>query len=259
MAFVFPIEINSLKKYASGKNSYNLKIKNKKKKNFINKVSNSLNSKSLIRNFIAINSIINLIFYPGASNALPLEKPPGKIIDEAGTLTKSSLAYIEKTVMKINETNQNDLYFVSIRNLPFDKTVSEYTQELFQKWALGPNDILVVLVNKVAKAGICYGNQVNKLSESVVKSIGEETYSYKAKDEQYSSAAIDVSNRLFSILSNKGDPGPPQINRENNDSNFKSAKNTEEQRSKYIAIIVILLIIAFVVPMVQFFFYVKDE
>jgi len=118
---------------------------------------------------------------------------------------------------------------------------------------------LVLLVNKIAKAGICYGTQVNYLSESMAKSIGEETYSYKAKDEQYSSAALDVSNLLLSILSNKGDPGPPQINRENNESNFKSAKNTEEQRSKYIAIIVILLIIAFVVPMVQFFFYVKDE
>lgn len=194
-----------------------------------------------------------------SSYAIPIEKPTEKIIDESGTLTKSSIAYLEKTISKIKENNQSDIYFVSIRNLPFEKNVSEYAQELFQKWSLGPNDILVIFVNKIAKAGICYGSQINNLSETIVKSIGEETYSYKAKDEQYSSAAIDVSNRLFSILSNKGDPGPPQINRENIDSNFKSAKNTEEQRTKYIAIIVILLIIAFVVPMVQFFFYVKDE
>jgi hypothetical protein len=62
-----------------------------------------------------------------------------------------------------------------------------------------------------------------------------------------------------SILTNKGDPGPPVSNREDNSSKFKSAKATEQKRSKYIAIIVVLLIIAFVVPMVQFFYYVKDE
>lgn len=74
-----------------------------------------------------------------------------------------------------------------------------------------------------------------------------------------SSAAIDVSNRLVSILTNKGDPGAPSLNRSNDASNFKSAKVTEERRSKYVAIIIILLVIAFVVPMVQFFYYVKDE
>ena len=95
--------------------------------------------------------------------------------------------------------------------------------------------------------------------EANVKSIGEETFSFKAKEEQYSSAAIDVSNRLVSILTNKGDPGPPTLNRTNDSSNFKSAKVTEERRSKYVAIIIILLVIAFVVPMVQFFYYVKDE
>jgi len=118
---------------------------------------------------------------------------------------------------------------------------------------------VVVLVNKLSKAGIFYGNQVKTLTDEVVQSICNETYTLKAKDEQYSSAALDVNNRLVSLLLGKGDPGSPSINRSNNSSNFKSAKKTEESRSKYIAIISILLIIAFVVPMVQFFYYVKDE
>jgi uncharacterized membrane protein YgcG len=221
--------------------------------------TNNMCKHTLKKNFFLSSIAFYLIFNSINVNAIPLEKPSEKIIDESGTLTKSSISYIEKTINKIKETNQSNIYFVSIRNLPFEKNASGYAEELFKKWELGSNDVLVILVNKIAKAGIFYGNQVNSLSESIVKSIGEETYYYKAKDEEYSSAALDVTNRLFAILSNKGDPGPPQLNRESNNSNFKTAKNTEEQRSKYVAIIVILLIIAFVVPMVQFFFYVKDE
>jgi uncharacterized membrane protein YgcG len=201
----------------------------------------------------------NLLLNPIKTNALPDQKPENKVIDESGVLTKSSISYIEKSVSKIKETKQEDVFFVLVRNLPFETTPQEYAQELFKKWNLGEKDVVVVLATKIAKGGIFYGNDIKTLSESIVKSIGEETYSFKAKEEQYSSAALDVSNRLVSILTDKGDPGAPVINRGNNSSNFKSAKNTEEQRSKYIAIIVILLVIAFVVPMFQFFYYVKDE
>mmetsp|Transcript_99994 Transcript_99994/g.149849 ORF Transcript_99994/g.149849 Transcript_99994/m.149849 type:complete len:153 (-) Transcript_99994:638-1096(-) len=118
---------------------------------------------------------------------------------------------------------------------------------------------LLFLQIKLPEREFFYGNGVTSLTKEMTKSIGEETYPFKAKEEQYSSAALDVSNRIVSILSNKGDPGPPTLIRENSSSNFKSAKATEQQRSKYVAIIIILLVVAFVVPMVQFFYYVKDE
>jgi len=171
----------------------------------------------------------------------------------------SAISYIEKSLIKIKETNQTEVFFVSVRNLPYGTDPQEYAKDLFQKWGLGDKDVIVVLVNKLSKAGIFYGSQVNTLTNEIVQSICNETYTLKAKDEQYSSAALDVNNRLVSLLLGKGDPGSPSINRLNNSSNFKSAKKTEESRSKYIAIISILLIIAFVVPMFQFFYYVKDE
>jgi len=146
-----------------------------------------------------------------------------------------------------------------LRTLPYGEDASEFAKNLFSKWELKENEVVVVLVNKIAKGSLFAGSQVKGLNDSTIKSIGEETFSFKAKDEQYSSAAIDVSNRLASILTNKGDPGPPSLSRGNDTSNFKSAKVTEEKRSKYVAIIIILLVIAFVVPMVQFFYYVKDE
>jgi len=182
-----------------------------------------------------------------------------KVIDESGNLTKSSISYIEKSLDKVKETSQTNVYFVSVRNLAYGVDPQAYAKDLFQKWGLGDKDVIVVLVNKLAKAGIFYGSQVNGLSDELVQSICNDTYAFKAKAEQYSSAALDVNNRLVSLLLEKGDIGVHSSNKINNSSNFKTAKKTEESRTKYIAIIAILLIIAFVVPMIQFFYYVKDE
>mmetsp|Transcript_36672 Transcript_36672/g.86765 ORF Transcript_36672/g.86765 Transcript_36672/m.86765 type:complete len:263 (+) Transcript_36672:287-1075(+) len=202
---------------------------------------------------------LSILLFPLVSQAISEVKPATNILDESGSLTKSSVSYLEKAMQKLKETSGTDVYFVSIRSLPFETEPNQYAEELFQKWNLGEKDVVVVLANKIARAGIFYGNGVTSLTKEMTKSIGEETYPFKAKEEQYSSAALDVSNRIVSILSNKGDPGPPTLIRENSSSNFKSAKATEQQRSKYVAIIIILLVVAFVVPMVQFFYYVKDE
>mmetsp|Transcript_25091 Transcript_25091/g.48850 ORF Transcript_25091/g.48850 Transcript_25091/m.48850 type:complete len:263 (-) Transcript_25091:647-1435(-) len=251
---------NGLKKNFSLKSS----LKNSSNKIAINKIAmkntqNLLSSGKNSREFLSVFLSFCILGSPIIAYASLDEKPLSKVVDESGSLTNSSVSYIEKSLSKLKETTGGEVYFVSVRTLPFEKTPKDYAQELFQKWNLGEKDVVVVLGNKIAKAGIYYGSQITTLSEATAKSIGEETYPFNAREEQYGSAAIDVNNRLVSILSNKGDPGPPAINRNSNSSNFKSAKKTEEQRSKYIAIIVILLVIAFVVPMVQFFWYVKDE
>jgi len=213
------------------------------------------NLNSLVKSSLGLS----VIFFPLISQAVSDLKPGTNVYDESGALTKSSISYLEKAMKKVKETSGIDVYFVSVRSLPYETQPEQYAEELFQKWNLGEKDVVVVLANKIARAGIFYGNGVSSLTNEITKSIGDETYPFKAKEEQYSSAALDVSNRLVSILSNKGDPGPPTLVRENSASNFKSAKATEQQRSKYVAIIIILLVVAFVVPMVQFFYYVKDE
>jgi uncharacterized membrane protein YgcG len=197
---------------------------------------------------------------PLVANAyLPDLPTANKIFDESGTLTKSSINYIEKTFQKLKSLSGIDIYYVSIKSLPYETTAEQYAEEIYKKWNLSGKDIVVVLVNKIARAGIYFENDIPTLPKSTVTSITEETYPFKAKESQYSSAAIDVANRLTSILSDKGDPGAPSLNQASNSSNFKSAKATEEKRSKYVAIIIILLVIAFVIPMVQFFWYVKED
>jgi len=223
------------------------------------KTSLTMVSQKNLNSLVKSSLGLSLIFYPFISQAISEVKPNSNVVDESGVLTKSSVSYLEKAMQKLKETSGANVYFVSVRSLPFETEPNQYAEELFQKWNLGDKDVVVVLANKIARAGIFSGSGISGLTTEIKKSIGEETYPFKAKEEQYSSAALDVSNRLVSILSNKGDPGPPTLVRENSASTFKSAKATEQQRSKYVAIIIILLVVAFVVPMVQFFYYVKDE
>jgi len=210
---------------------------------------------------ISVGFLISILFNSLSVIAIPDVNPGISVLDDSNNLTKSSISFIKNSFYKKSKMKKKkiDIYFVSVRSLPYGQEPQEFARELFQKWNLGENNVLVVLVNKLAKAGISYGNQITTLPDEIVKSICEETYTYKAKDEQYSSAALDVNNRLVSILLEKGDIGAPSFKLSSTSSNFKTAKKTEESRSKYIAIIAILLIIAFVVPMIQFFYYVKDE
>ena len=227
------------------------KKQNKTKMNLFN----NLNTNKILKGIVSSTILLS----PFVSYALPDTKPSTPIVDDSGVLTKSSISFLEKNSQKTLETSGSNLYILSLRTLPYGEDIEQFTKDLFSKWGLENNDVLVVLVNKIAKGSVYSGSDVKGLTETIKKSIGDETFAFKARDEQYSSAAIDVSNRLASILTNKGDPGTPSLNRTNDSSNFKSAKVTEERRSKYVAIIIILLVIAFVVPMVQFFYYVKDE
>jgi uncharacterized protein len=226
---------------------------------FSNSIKMNLFKKTNSNNIMKILGGSLALLTPFVANALPEIKPENPIVDDSGVLNKSSISFLEKNSQKVTDVNGTKLYIVSLRTLPYGEDVNEFTKSLFSKWGLKENEVLAVLVNKIAKGSVYAGSEIKGLNESVIKSIGEETFSFKARDEQYSSAAIDVSNRLVSILTNKGDIGPPSLNKINDSSNFKSAKVTEERRSKYVAIIIILLVIAFVVPMVQFFYYVKDE
>lgn len=237
------------------KNVQNNSVKNR----MIDKISMKSNSSSKYSDILK-NSIVPIIaLVPLVANSLPEVRPETTIVDETSVLTKSSLSFLEKNNQKILDIGGTKLYIVSLRTLPYGEDTGEFTKNLFGQWNLGDKDVLVVLVNKIAKGSVYAGSEVKGLDQATIKSIGEETFPFKAREEQYGAATIDVSNRLVSILTNKGDPGAPSLNRVNDSSNFKSAKVTEERRSKYVAIIIILLVIAFVVPMVQFFYYVKDD
>ena len=148
------------------------KLKNKKENSLdiSFKLSNTREEKSILfsiylKNFLSksVNTLIPLSILLSSFNVLAISdvNPQKNIIDETGNLTKSSISYIEKSLLKIKESKQIEVYFVSVRNLPYGTNPQEYAKDLFQKWGLGDKDVIVVLVNKLSKAGIFYGDKIN--------------------------------------------------------------------------------------------------
>ncbi|CAC27013.1 hypothetical protein [Guillardia theta] len=239
--------------------NYNLKEKcSINLKNFQKAIKTPIDSN--IKNLIIQSGLFSILIFNNSGVFASENIQNYKTVnDESGVLTKSSIVYLEKSSEKLQADFGFKLHFLSIRSLPYDVDISKYSKDIFNEMNLGNKDVLIVLSSKLASGSIVWGDDVSLLNSQISESIIKDTYAVKAREEQYSSATIDVTNRLISLLSNKGDIMPIERLNQSSQSNFKSAKATEEKRSKYAAIIIILLVIAFVVPMVQFFYYVKDE
>ncbi|KAK1860661.1 hypothetical protein I4F81_003249 [Pyropia yezoensis] len=189
------------------------------------------------------------------------DTPPATIFfDEANVVPPASETQIVKSLTKLGESSGLKVRFVMMRSLPYGTLPQEYADELFNEWGLGDKDVLFVGGSKVARGGLALGADAKKLvTPEMVESIGAETFSLKAIEAQYSLAASDVINRLIPILNGREDPGPPVIIREDAGPTFKTKKDTSEERSKYSTVVIVLLVIACLVPMLQYYWYVKDD
>lgn len=88
-----------------------------------------------------------------------------------------------------------------VRSIPYGTGPQEYAEQLYKNWNLGSKDMVIVAGIKVARAGLAAGDDVARLlPRDVAESICNETYALRAGEEAYSSAVLDVSNRLVPIL-----------------------------------------------------------
>jgi hypothetical protein len=78
-----------------------------------------------------------------------------------------------------------------------------------------------------------------------------------ATDEKYNEAILSSVKRLTNAIKKLPDPGAPQVADTKRVSNFKTKEETADKRGQFTTVVGGLLVIAFVVPMVQYFGYVR--
>ena len=69
---------------------------------------------------------------------------------------------------------------------------------------------------------------------------------------------LNISFFFASYLA-EADPGPPELLNREVIGAFKTKEETKEQKGKYTTVVAVLLVIAFVAPMVQYYWYVRDD
>lgn len=191
---------------------------------------------------------------------VPEAAPVTALVDDAALVPSTAEQSFNKTAGLIKSNTGVSVRFVLVRSLPFGDSPEEYARELAGQWKLGENDILFTASAKLARGGVFVGDAVRKLlPDDVARSIAEETFGIPAGDERYSTALVDVTNRLIPVLSGETDPGPPVIRNDEVVQRFKTKQETKQDRGKYIKVVGGVLVIAFVAPLIQTFWYVRDD
>lgn len=191
---------------------------------------------------------------------VPQTLPGAALVDEANVVNRSVEDSFEKMAKKIESRTGYKVHFIVVRNLPFGRTAYEYAGDLAEQWKLGDKDVLFVASIKTDRAGAFVGEGVKSvLPDDVARSIAEKTFGKAAGEELYSTAVLDVANRLIPVLNGDADPGAPDDSSKEVSQTYKTKEETKSNRDKYIKIVGGVLVIAIVAPLIQTYWYVRDD
>lgn len=191
---------------------------------------------------------------------VPQTKPGNAFVDDANVINRGVEDNFEKIAKKIESRTGYKLRFIMVRNLPFGRSAYDYAGDLAEQWQLGDKDILFVASIKIDRAGVFLGESAKSvLSEDVARSVAEQTFGIPAGEELYSTAVLNVANRLIPILNGEADPGAPDDSTKEVSQTYKTKEETKSNRDKYIKIVGGVLVIAIVAPLIQTYWYVRDD
>lgn len=191
---------------------------------------------------------------------VPETAPTSALFDDAGVVQKANASLFSKAVENIQLTEGYTVRFVIAKGMPYGLSPDDYAAELFSQWGLGERDVLFVASPRLARAGAAVGDATGqRLTKDIAESICNETYALRSGEELYGNALLDVSNRLIPVLGGKEDPGPPDLTSREAMKSYKTKKETSSERGKYTKIVGAVLVIAFVAPLVQTYWFVKDD
>lgn len=182
------------------------------------------------------------------------------IFDETGLINKPSISLIQSSASAIQRNSKVSVHFVFVRSISFEDSLSSFAEDIAQSWNLSDHEILFAASPKLARAGIWLSDDLKStIDEQTATSIAEETFAEKASTERYGAAWLDVCNRLIPILAGEQDPGPPVLKQTEVVQNFKTKQETKQGRDKYVKVVGAVLLISIIAPLLQTYWYVKDD
>lgn len=191
---------------------------------------------------------------------IPMELPSSVLYDEAAVVQRGSEQLFTKAMENVKKNDGYSVRFVLAKSIPYGESPDDFAKDLYDQWQLGPSDVLFVASPKLARAGVFIGEDAkSRLTPEIAQSICNDTYAVKAGQESYGSALLDVSNRLIPVLGGGEDPGPPDLAAKEVVQTYKTKAETSNEKQKYITVVGAVLVIAFVAPLVQTYWYVKDD
>lgn len=220
--------------------------------------------KRLLSVFFAIILALGLLITPSFATGIydlpPLSAgEPTWVIDQADTISRANEAKVSGDLKKLADQTGDEVRIVVIRRLDFGQTMSQFADELFNKWYPTPeaqeNQTLLVIDTLTNATAIRTGKGVkNLLTDDIAESVVSETIAVPLKNgAKYNQAVLDGSRRVSAVLLGQPDPGPPDVQEINIESTFTSAEDTDDTSSSIW--VIVLLALATLIPMVTYFWY----
>ncbi|XP_002988324.2 UPF0603 protein Os05g0401100, chloroplastic [Selaginella moellendorffii] len=184
------------------------------------------------------------------------------LVDDAGVVSRVNKSDIKNLLTDLEERKGFHIDIVTLRKLTSKADAFEFADQLLEKWyptvEVGNNKGLVLLVTTQKEGAVTGGPEFTKVvGDQVLEAVVSENLPVLATDEKYNEALYSTCNRLIAAIDGLPDPGGPKFQENKRESNFKTKKETEEKRGQFTTVVVGLLVIAFVVPMLQYFAYVR--
>lgn len=183
-----------------------------------------------------------------------------RVLDLADVISLANENKLSNQLKQLAKETGNEVRIVTIRRLDFGETIDSFADKVFATWYPTPkeqaNQTLLVVDSLTNNSAIRTGEKVKPLiSDDIAESVTSETIAIPLKEgSKYNQAFLGAGDRLVAVLSGQSDPGPPNAQEINIESNFASAEETDD-RSATVWVIV-LLFLATAIPMATYFWYV---
>jgi len=187
------------------------------------------------------------------------------LIDDGSLINKTTKKAIANKLGILESKTGFHLNVVTMRKLQFTPDAFEFSDKVLEKWyptkELGDKKGVLLIVSSGKEGALSGGPTFLKsVGNDLLESIVSENIPILTGEEKFNEATLSCIKRISAKLQGDKDPGPPIRGADQRKARtYKTKGETENKKTNYTVIVSALLVIAFVVPMLQFFAYTREE
>ncbi|CAI5486278.1 unnamed protein product [Closterium sp. Naga37s-1] len=194
-----------------------------------------------------------------------LRSPPpleSHYYDDANVLSRITRSDIKKLLTDLEERTGYHIDAVTLRKIAGKGDVFELADKILESWyptvEEGDKRGVVLLVTSQKEGAVAGGPTfIDTIGDELFEGIVSENLPVLATEERYNEAMYSTTKRLAARINGEPDIPGPKFNDARRESNYKTREETDSKRDQFTTVVGGLLVIAFVVPMLQYYAYVK--
>jgi len=187
------------------------------------------------------------------------------LIDDGNIINKTTKKAIANKLGILESKTGYHLNVVTMRKLQFTPDAFEFSDKVLEKWyptkEQGDKKGVLLIVSSGKEGALSGGPAFLKMvGNDVLESIVSENIPILTGEERFNEATLSCIKRISAKLTGDADPGPPiRGGDQRRARTYKTKGETAGKKTNYTVVVGALLVIAFVVPMLQFFAYTREE